>query len=82
MENARPYKGVKFELRLLARWSIHKKVKIKVAPDSVEVVFDVFNLFESSEHLDILHLIIDHPVKSVNQIFSQLEGEFVFWKCS
>lgn len=52
-------------------------MEIQVPSNCVQVVFDVFQLFEFSEHLDIFHLISDHLVKLIDKLLPQLESELI-----
>jgi len=52
-------------------------VEIQVPSNCVQVVFDVFQLFEFSEYLDIFHLISDHLVKLIDKLLPQLESELI-----
>lgn len=56
MENTRPDQRIDFVLRLKHGCSIYKEVKVKVFTDSIQVIFDIFKLFVSSQNVHGIHL--------------------------
>ncbi len=82
MENTCPHKRIEFVLVLSHCLAVYVKVKVEVAADAEQVIFDVLDLFKFPEHLDVLHLCSDELVEAVNELFAQLERKLVFTKIS
>ena len=64
MEDAGPDEGIKFELGGHWRDTMDKEMIVKVLADGEEIVVKLFDLFVLAEHLNILHLGVDHVIKT------------------
>jgi hypothetical protein len=80
VENASPHKGVQFVRMFNGGLPVDVKVEVEVSADAEQVIFDVFDLFEFPQNLNILHLAGDELIESHDQLFTQLERKFIFSK--
>ena len=54
-----------------------EEVVVEIFADGEQVVIQLFNLLVLPQYLHILHLIVDHLVKTNDQLFLQLICELI-----
>lgn len=57
-------------------------MKIKVSSNGKEIIINIIDFLLLSQDINILHFSICKLIETFNELFSQLESEFILWKIS